>query len=411
MRAMSDKSQAKVVTDVMVARQSIYNSQMGVYAYELLFRSSYENLYEIGEDKATAQVVLNAFSTMGLENLVGSRYAAINISERYIHQAQYLPVPQERVILDIPTSLSVNKALLISIKQLKSLGFTIAIDSFVYRKELNPLLPLVDILKMDVHGVDEKKLPKYVKQLRKFKNLSLLSLKVESLQEFSFYRDMGFDYCQGYLLSKPRVYKAKNLSSSKLVVMSLLSALYKSTINFNEVEQVISRDVSISYKLLKLINSAFFSLPSEVDSIHRAVVLLGKDQLRSWVSMLALSSMEDCPESLLEIAVIRAKMCELLAKCADLPNSDSYFTVGLFSALDVLMKQPLKSLLVSLPLHDDIKDAILQQQGLMGEALRCVVAYEASDWQNVSFQNVPGSQISKASYTAFVWSIGLIRKI
>ena len=208
-----------------------------------------------------------------------------------------------------------------------------------------------------------------VKQYSKFENLRLLALKVESLQDYRSYCGMGFDYCQGNLLSKPRVYQAQNLSSNKASVMHLLSVLCRADADVDEIERVVSRDVSVSYKLFRLINSAFFALPQQVESIRQAVVMLGRNQLRSWISMLALNSLNDCPAALMEMAITRGKMCEYLAKMTKKPQYDSYFTVGLFSVLDALMKQPLAKLVSSLPLSDDVKSAILYQQGEMGDRL------------------------------------------
>jgi EAL and modified HD-GYP domain-containing signal transduction protein len=399
------------LANVLLARQPIYNRNMGVYAYELLFRSAHQTINDISKDNATTQVFINAFLTIGLDNLVGTRLASVNISEWYLYKADKLPVPAEQMILEIPSSLKVAPDTISIIKKLKSMGFTLALDQYAHKKELQKLFPYVDLVKVDVQRISKQELPKFVRQFRHYRHLSLLVLKVESLQEYRDYCDLGFDYCQGNLLSKPRVYQTSELSSSKVYLMNLLSVLYKPNADFSEVERIISRDVSVSYKLLNLINSAFFGLPRPVESIQEAVVLLGQDKLKGWISMLALNSLDDCPASLMELAVVRAKMCELLARCAGMPWLDSYFTVGLFSVLDVLMRQPLQRVIGKLPLSDDVKNAILQQEGEMGEALKCVLAYENSDWSSVNFQGLEQRQISKAGSQAFVWATGLMRTI
>ncbi len=406
--AENTEQQSDFFKEVMVARQPIYNKQMGIYAYELLFRSHDQSIEEIGKDNATAEVMLNSFLDMGLENLVGKRLAAINLSEWFLGKAHTLPLPQERIILEIPGDLQITAAAIGDIHKLKAAGFKLAIDNFKFHEAILPLLSVVDILKVDVRHVDQAALSKFVKQIKKFKNLSLLSLKVENRQEFDYYRDMGFSYCQGYLLAKPQTYATKSLSSSKLVVMSLLSILYKDDFDFNQTENVVSRDVSISYKLMKLINSTFFGLPNEVESIQQALVLIGRDRLRSWVAMLALSSMDDCPVALLELTVVRARMCELLAEHANLQPLESYFTVGLFSALDTLLQQPLEKILAELPLSDEIKSAILNKNGPMGEALECVVNCEKSNWEKMRFHSVDAEAISESSYKAFIWATDLM---
>ncbi len=401
----------QAVQEVMVARQAIYNNQMGVFGYELLFRSHQHDLLEIGEDNATAQVVVNAFLNMGIENLVGQRYAGINISEWYLYKAHTLPIVKERVILDFPSNLHVSKEAIETLKNLKNEGFVLAINDFKYRRELKPILSLVDIVKVDAHKANEAAIAKFVKQIKRYKQLSLLALRVENREEYGFFRDLGFDYCQGNLLGKPQVYATKSLSSNKLVIMNLLSVIYKQKYNVAEVERILSRDVSLSYKLLKLMNSPYFGFASKVESLQQAMVLLGRDQLRSWISMLALSNMDDCPSALIEVAVMRAKMCEVLAKMTKLSNVESFFTVGLFSALDVLMKQSIQSLLAKLPLSDEVKHAILYRQGVMGEALACVQAYEAMELTNARFQSLSQKYIAEANFQAFTWANGLMRRL
>ena len=390
------------VQSVLLARQPIYNQAMGVYAYELLFHSNKPGAEYIDEDEATAQMLANTL-TMDLDNLVGSRLVAMSISEWYLYKAESLPVPQEQVILIVPSTIEVAPELTTVLESLKRLGFTLALDCQGVRKDLLQVFPLLDMLRFDTAGVDKKILRKLVKQYRKHSNLSLLSANVESLDAFRYCCDIGFDYCQGNLLSKPRVYKSTSLASSKVSVMHLLSMLYRTDVDFDEIEKIVERDVTISYKLLKLINSAFIGLPRQVDSIKQAVVLLGRDQLKSWISMLVLNSVSDSPVALMEVAIVRAKMCELIARAAKQGESDSYFTVGLFSALDVLMKQPLDKLISNLPLSDDIKTAILQRQGDMGSALKCAIAYENSDWTQANFRDVSSKAISKLGYNAFVW--------
>lgn len=403
--------QEKPYEEVLLGRQPIYNSSMGVFAYELLFRAKDKTIAHVDADIATTEVLMNAFLAMDIQELVGTTKVALNISEYYLHKADKLPLPQEKVILDVPANLTITNEIVAIFKQLKKIGFTLALEGNIVVEALKPLLPYVDILKIDVTKILPDDIQGYLKALKKYKHISLLALKVESLEEYRFYRDHGFAYCQGNLLSKPRVYSAKSLSSNKAVLMSLLSALYKPNFDFNEVEKAISQDISVGYKLLKLINSAFFGLPREIESLQQAAVLLGRDQLRSWISMLAMRSMGDCPKSLMEIAVIRAKMCELLAKSAGYKGVDSYFTVGLFSALDVLMKHPLPNLIAKLPFSDEVKQAILSCKGEMGQALSCVLAYENSDWDNIQFAGLEQNEISKAGAKAFIWSGELIGQI
>ena len=243
----------------------------------------------------------------------------------------------------------------------------------------------------------------YLKKLRKLKK-PLLALKVESLAEYEAYRDLGFSYFQGYFLSRPRTLKATKLSENKIAVVNLIRAIYDINTDNAEIIRLISEDITLSYKLLKLINSPLFGLRTKIDSIKHAVVLLGRKTLRTWVSMLALSTIDDRPIEITKIAMTRAKMCELLAEQAGLDSKESYFTVGIFSALDILMDVPLNKAVDSLPLSDAVRSALLKREGRMGEALCCTLAYEQSNWSNVSFHGLSTKQVIESYIQAVEWA-------
>ncbi|MBA3581840.1 MAG: HDOD domain-containing protein [Gammaproteobacteria bacterium] len=396
-----------ILSDAMVARQPIYNKQMGVYAYELLFRGNGYGMEDVGSDTATAQVILNAFMNMGLKNLVGDRLASINLTERMLPEAINLPLPPKQVILEIPCDIEINREVIDVCRNLRKKGFTLALDNFNGREDLKDLLPNISLIKVCAEGLSDSYLRTFVAKFRKYNHIKLLALRVESLEQYKLYCDVGFDYCQGFLLSKPRVYATKEMPGNKLTVMNLLAVLYNPDSELIDIERIISHDVAMSFKLMRLMNSAFFGLPSPIDSVSQAVALLGKNPLRSWTSLMALSSMNDCPKVMIELALMRAKMCEGLAREAQLKPYDSYFTAGLFSALDMLMEYPLERLLTQLPLNDAIKQAILQHEGSMGEALCCVLAYEKSDWDGLHFAGLAPGDIMVANMEAFEWTQGM----
>ena len=167
--------------------------------------------------------------------------------------------------------------------------------------------------------------------------------------------------------------------------------------------------MSLSYKLIKLVNAPFFGVAQEVESIKRAIVLLGRDEIRKWISLLALGDMSSTPVASMEIAILRAKMCELLAQKAGLPQ-DSYFTVGMFSALDILMEQPIKTILTNLPLSETVKMAILERQGTLGEALNCVLAIENAHWSEMSFVNLDQTQMAEVYRQAIRWTASALKQ-
>ena len=395
--------------EVMVARQPIYNSSMGVFGYELLFRSAGGVNKALKPTEATAQVIASTILEFGLEKFVHNRNVVINVTPAFIEVISEIQLPAEKVILDIPDNLIAGEKLVATLEQLRSKGYRLSIGGLSNLKDQH-LLPLANIFRIDVQQVNVNQLDTLIKLLRRFDNLALQALKIETMEEYRSYRDKGFEYLQGFFLGRPRVYVSRDLSASKLAILQLLTMVNNLDTPIEELEQQITRDVSLSYKLIKLVNAPFFGVAREVDSIKQAIVLLGRDEIRKWVSLLALGGMNDEPAAVMEIGVFRAKMCELLAERAGLPK-DSYFTVGMFSALDILMRQPIKNILSKLPLSEAVKGAILERRGTMGKALACALAIENAQWSQIEFANLEYKDLSEVYCQAVQWTDNMIGQL
>lgn len=395
---------------VMVARQPIYNVQMGVFGYELLFRSTDSNSKGFNPTQATAQVLASTVLNFGLDELVLNRKAVINVTRVFLDVISDIPLPPDRIVLDIPDNIAIDSTLVTRLEELRSMGYGLSVGGLANLKRLQPILPLADIFRIDVHKVNVNLLDALIKFLRRHDNLALQALKIETMEEYRFYCDKGFNYLQGYFLGRPRKYVSGDLPANKLAILHLLALVHSMSTETQELEQEITRDVSLSYKLLKLINAPFFGVAREVDSIKQAIVLLGRNEIRNWVSLLALGGLNDQPIATLEIAFLRAKLCELLAEKAGLPK-DSYFTVGMFSALDMLMKQPIESILAKLPLSEEVKTAILEKQGMLGNALSCALAIENADWADIDFANLNQEDLSGVYRKAIQWSGNVMMRI
>ncbi len=393
----------------MVARQPIYNSQMGVFGYELLFRSPAGASEALKPTEATAQVIASTILEFGLEKFVHNRNVVINVTPAFIDVISDIQLPAHKVILDIPDNLVAADKLVSKLEELRAKGYRLSIGGLSNLKE-RQLLPLADIFRIDVQQIKVNQLDALIKFLRHYKNIALQALKIENMEEFRSYRDKGFEFLQGFFLGKPRVYVSRDLSANKLAILQLLTTVNNLDTPIEELEQQITRDLSLSYKLIKLVNAPFFGVAREVDSIKQAIVLLGRDEIRKWVSLLALGGMSDEPAAVMEIGVFRAKMCELLAERAGLPK-DSYFTVGMFSALDILMKQPLKNILSKLPLSDSVKAAILERRGTMGNALSCALAVENAQWSDIEFADLGYKDLSEVYCQAVQWTDNMIGQL
>lgn len=394
--------------DVMVARQPIYNNCMGVYGYELLFRSSSNSAEGLRPTEATAQVLATTILNFGLDELVLRRKAVINVTRAFLDIMMDIQLPTEQVILDIPDNIAVDDKLIEKLKELSGRGYGISVGGLANLTNLQRVFPIANIFRIDVHQVNASQLDALLKFLRHYDHLSLQAIKIENIEEYRFYCDRGFDYFQGYFLSKPREYVSRDLPANRLAILQLLAVIHKPDTTANELEEQITHDVASSYKLLKLVNAPFFGVARKVDSIKHAIILLGRNEIRKWVSLLALGGLSDQPAALMEVAVLRAKICELLASRANLPQ-DSYFTVGMFSALSLLMQQPMDSILAKLPLSDEVKDAILEHQGTMGRALSCALAMENAEWSAIAFEDLGQGEMLDAYREAIQWTDSLIR--
>ena len=393
------------MSEVFVGRQPIYDRKLGVYGYELLFRSGVANnaAGAVSADGATSQTIVNTFIEIGLEKIVGTRYAFINLTENFFLEEDKLPISPRQVILEVLEDIPVTDKLIAAVKRLHKQGFIIALDDYIYSPEHKPLIEMAQIIKIDLMAMSRDELIKHVKLLKPF-NKKLLAEKIETLDEFEHCVDLGFDYFQGYFLSKPRIIKSATLPQNKLAIMNILALLQNPDSDIDDIDEAISSDVAMSYKILKLMNSAFFNFTNKIESIKQALLLLGRKKLNSWASMTAMSKLDDQPSEMIRIAMTRAKMCELLAEQANLKPIENYFTTGLFSALDILMQSPLDILLKPLPISDELRSAVINKEGVMGEALTCTLAYETSDWENVKFQNLSDNDIYVANVEAVSWA-------
>lgn len=390
--------------NIFIGRQPIYDRTLQVYAYELLYRSSEENSASLTDgDTATSQVILNAFTEIGIENLVGEHLAFINLTRGFIIGDSPLPLAQGKVVLEILEDIVVDAALIDAVRKLSQEGYLIALDDFIFHESLRPLVDIADIIKIDVRALTRETVSAHVTELRRSK-ARLLAEKIETQEEYEYYKALGFDYFQGYFFSRPKVITRHAIPANRLAILRLLGRLHDPDVTISELEKLISQDVSLSYRLLRYINSAFFALPRKVESLHQAIVYLGNASIKTWVTLIAMSGIDDKPSELLTVALVRGKMCELLATRLNLPDKDRYFIIGLFSALDAMLDAPLDQVVENLPLSPVVVAALLKHEGQAGEALHCTLAYEHGEWDKIDCKRMDESVIVQCYLDAVVWA-------
>lgn len=363
------------LVDVYIGRQPILDKSQNLYAYELLFRNSENNKADIlGGDSATAQVMLNAFGEIGLTEVVGNAKAFVNFTETLLDPKYSAFFPKNHIVIEVLGTVNFNNALMTNLIKLNQAGFKVALDDFVYHPDLKPLRKYASIIKIDTQRIGPKALPAYIESFRET-GVKLLAEKVESLDQYEFCRNLGFDYFQGYFFAKPRIIQGKRLPMNQIHVLSVMDKVYQPDIDMRHLSEMIAEDVSMSQKLLKYASTTL-GQNRMVTSIHDAVMQFGLERLQSWVSMIALSGVEDKPVELFKTALTRAKFCELVGQGNRDFTPETYFTVGLFSCLDAVMGQEMEVLLKQIHMSPPITMAILNRAGILGETLDMAIAME-----------------------------------
>lgn len=379
--------------DILLARQPIYDTEKKVIGYELLFRenTSIPTTGVFDGNRATSRVLLSLFTESDISTVTNGMPAFINFTAELIHNPPLFD--PKTMIIELLETIQITDKIIASLKNLKARGFTLALDDFVMDEKYRPILELVDIVKLELPAMDTETLKRTVATLKQF-NVKILAEKIETPELFNQCKEIGCDMFQGYFLAKPEIIKGKKIAASKMAVLSLISEIQAPEIDMNGLTQIISRDPALSFKLLKLINSAAFKRSKEIESIHKAVTLLGIDKIKSWASLLALSKIDDKPESLHYIALVRALMCEKLAEYIQIESREQFYTVGLLSCLDAFFDQEINEIVKNISLNDPITQALLTNKGPAGLALHTTINFEKSQWHKINWQALSQYELS-----------------
>ncbi|THC46262.1 EAL and HDOD domain-containing protein [Massilia sp. Mn16-1_5] len=371
--------------EFFLARQPILGRGEHLVAYELLFRAAAEHDDARLTDgaSATAAVIAHA-SQLGLEQVVGNKLAFVNVDDVVLMSDYVRFLPPNKVILEILETVKPTEPLLARIAELKELGFTFALDDVVHHsEEVEQLLGLVDVVKIDLQGVAPEALAHLAASLRKA-NKKLLAEKVETQQEFRLCLELGFEYFQGYYFARPVILSGRKITPSELVILHLLE-LINSDADDAAIETAVKRDPLISLNLLRLVNSRAAGPEHRIESISEALVQLGRKQLRRWLQILmfaAPGSKVELNSPLLQLATTRGKLLELMSLEVyplDVNGAERAFTVGIMSLADALFSMPMADILDNVELADDVRAALLERSGDLGAMLVVVERLEKAD--------------------------------
>ncbi len=392
------------MVDCFIGRQPIFDRRDKVYAYELLYRGSLDDRAgDVDLDAATSRVIMNAFVEIGLDNVVGHRLAFINMTRQFLLTPELMCFPPEQVVLEIRDDVGVDDEIRSAVNRLKVQGYTIALDGYRSDAAHAPLFPFSDIVKLDARALDEHARDTELRKLAG-QDVMIMAKRVETQRERERLAGLGCDYFQGHCLRRADVVSTKRLPANKLAVLELLARLNDKDTGIEELERLISLDPSLSLRVLRFVNSPLSGLVRTVDSIHQAVVYLGRNIIRNWVMLLAIANLDDVVPELVTTAMVRARLCESLARECALESADSYFTVGMFSLVDAIIGVSLESLLESLPFSEEVQAALLEQAGQRGAALECSKALEIGAPAGARYADVSSERLAELYLEALQWA-------
>jgi c-di-GMP phosphodiesterase len=395
-------------------RQAIYNSNLEVIAYDLLFRQNEYNCADIGKYPDTTNSVITSTKVMihsivdiGLENIANNLPLYIKITPSLLDHVELIDLNYP-IVLDLILENKISDSFIERLDKLKAIGYKIAINDYFEASlnDLSLLIPLIDIIKVDVSTLSKANILECIEELTHF-NADILLKNIENQKLFEQINDYGANFYQGFFLGSPSKINSQSVGQNNLVLLHLLAKLNRPSLSFEEISNLVSQDVALSYKILRISNSAMYGTTlRKIESINEAVIRLGINTVKFWANLLALSGMSNKSMDLLTTTLIRANMCRYLAleKGADEKRSDTYFTVGLLSTIDALLCEKMDDILVQLPLSDELNDALLEKKGKLGIELNNVIAYEMAKYDDIICDGIPAVTYKIAYIKSIQWA-------
>jgi EAL and modified HD-GYP domain-containing signal transduction protein len=375
------------------ARQPILKSSLNLYGYEFLYRPIQNEAPQ--SHSITAEVIASSALDLGLKKAANNHFIFLNMSYDDLFSPLIEALPSEQVILELLEDIRPDSKLVKRAQELSAKGFSFALDDFVYTPDWDPLIALASIIKFDltVTSIDVNKA--LIEKLQPYP-IQFLAEKVETLDEFKAYKDIGCELFQGYFFCKPELVQGKAVSASTLAITKLLADINRTDISITELESTVERDPNLTHMLLKYLNSANFSFKNPIERIKQAIVILGINETKKWVTLISLRSIPSKPLELIKHALVRAKLAELIALENTEKNPNSFFLMGLLSTIDALLDITMKEALKLMPLKDEILEALLEQKGEMGRVLSIIIDHEQQlNWpidQDYSTQYIDACQ-------------------
>lgn len=365
-----------------VARQPIFDSKKRAFGYEILYRSGPENHFT-GESNAASRQMLDNFLLFGVDTLARGGKAFLNCTRELLVKQLVTFLPAQSTVLEVLETIEPDEELVSACAELKKSGYQVALDDFVPRPGLEPLIELADYIKLDFRACGPAKLNEIRKVLRN-SNAQLIAEKIESHAEYERACIDGYSYFQGYFFCRPAILSSREIPANSTSYLRLLTALSRSPLDLKEVERLVMADASLCYRLLRLVNSAAFGVRRQVTSVRSALVITGDDEFRKLVSIVLTATLgkKSSPELML-VALQRARFCELMSGYTRQPASEQYL-IGLLSVMDAILQLPMSEIAGRLPLRPEAANSLLGQDTSAASALKLATSWEAGEWDACS---------------------------
>ncbi|WP_119394193.1 EAL and HDOD domain-containing protein [Salinibius halmophilus] len=381
----------------LFARQPIVTDSMRIVGYELLFRGEGYDSKSFDGDRATTEVLLNAFTELDLESAVNNELAFINYTKPLLSN------PPEhfkgQLVIELLETIDVDEEFVQLIATLSQSGYVFALDDFEPGSKAEALIPHIKYIKLDVQALTNDQIQAFCHNT-KYQHLTIIAEKIESYEQYEFCRNLGIPLFQGYYFAKPEVMSGENLSPSKLVTLQLLANLSNPKVGFDEIQDIVASDATLTYKLLKLVNSSYYRRATEIESLRHAMVILGINGMRSVVSMLLMVSLNENNPAMQSISLTRAHFMEALAQRLQPDLAAQAFTTAVLSALQQSLGERADVMIASLQIIERIKLALKDRSGLLGSMLTIAIANERlveedMDWNLLTSSGIDRSELAE----------------
>ncbi|MDN2482344.1 EAL and HDOD domain-containing protein [Vibrio agarivorans] len=371
-----------------IARQPIFNAKRHTLGYELLFRDGENNAFpaHIESNRATYRLIAENFLSFGTNPSISQSRCFINFPYESLIRKLPLTLPKDKIVVEVLETCPPTDELLLALKALHQAGYLIALDDFVYTPEWSRFLPFVRIIKVDLVQMGLEGACQMVKEMKEQGTRKLfLAEKVESIEEFHQAKEAGFSFFQGYFFSKPEVLKQRYVSPEYLIAMQLFQEICQHEVDFAKLESIVTQDVTLSFKLLKFVNTMSDRVSVQISSFRQALVYLGQERLKMFLSLALASYVSGKkPRELYTLSLQRAQFCQQMSRINPFTqHRERAFMIGLFSMLDSLLDVSIETIVDDLPVDESIKDALISRTGPYGLLLQAEESFERGEWSVV----------------------------